>query len=147
MVRHSSSRFVLLEIAAQGILRDAQPPKNFDASLWSVTLELSNRQGVMTNWIRAGRAYRTRERFLFSYRGGTSERELISPIPDIRKELLKLVFPEKNGRSLDFEEIYQESRAKELFEPVEPTGGKYLIVGPRSLKMARKSAIHSLGRK
>ena len=108
-----------------------------------MTLELSNRQGPMTNWIRAGRAYRSREIFLFSQRTGWKETGLITPVPEMRKELMKFFFPAKGGKSLDIEENFSQSRARELLDTIPRTSGKYHILGPRSLKIARKSSVRS----
>jgi len=102
-----------------------------------IVFEISNRQGPLLNWLRASRAYRRREKFLF--RSITDdvfgiEDGLIVQVPETRDLMMRQLF-------------YDEFVAKEqtpddfnLFNEVNQNGEIVRITGPRSLKSARKSS-------
>ena len=144
LVMHPATRLFKLERAVHKALQGAVVVDDFEGPAWSMALELSYRQGPLTNWVRSARAYRSRENFLYSQQPQLKEVSLISRIADSRTVLMEVFFPNPKNESSDSDERAVQSRASRLLESKETTKGFFSLGGPRSLKVLRKSAIRSL---
>jgi hypothetical protein len=144
MLMHPSARFLKLERATNDLLKEAVITDDFEGPAWSMALELSYRQGPLTNWIRAAGAYRSRETFLNTHQPHWHDVKLISKTPDSRKELMKILFPSPGASNAGESDHGQRNRAEQLLISHETTDVLLRLGGHRSLKVQRKSGIQSL---
>jgi hypothetical protein len=146
MLMHPSARFLKLERATNDLLKETVITDDFEGPAWSMALELSYRQGPLTNWIRAAGAYRSRETFLNTHQAHWHDVKLISKTPDSRKELMKILFPSPGASNAGESDHGQRNRAEQLLISHETTDVLLRLGGHRSLKVQRKSGIQSLVR-
>lgn len=132
---HETGMFEELRKALEHSLGKMTASGEVDQSLWPCVLELSNRQGPTTNFMRASRAFITRQTFLDS--------------KDF--EMPKLDFMEVSEERGDlitkylFNDINTAPRWRALLDPMQPqdTAEEIAVRGPVRLKVARKSSISS----
>lgn len=138
--RHASERFESLrrEMWQQFLTIGAE---QWPDVLRKVTLEVSNRQGPLLNWLRAARAYASRQHFLSGSNYQFREATWISLVPTRQELMVRSVFPPQEGAP---DSASNDRRAHRLLNPIASETGVGRIVGPKSLKIARKSSYGSV---
>lgn len=138
---HASGRFEKLRNEMFDVLsQSTEDSTEMSDDAWSITLEISNRQGPLLNWIRASRAYQRRSLFLFSPIVEDEEMEWISEVPPVREILMKKLFVNEVSSKVSRK---KQNPNWDLFSQIHENHQIVPIKGPRSLKVARKSSYSS----
>ncbi len=135
--RHATERFEALRRNMMRTLGDELHDDVIDLDeKRQIMLEVSNRQGPLSNWMRAARAYSRRQDFLFSKISIPQPSGWLEDSEPSREILLVALFPgsvDENGKAVNQELA--------LALPVTYLYGTMALNGPRSLKVRRKSSI------
>ena len=132
---HETGMFEELRNALEYSLGRMMASGEVDQNLWPSVLELSNRQGPMTNFMRAARAFVTRRTFLDSKDFEMPTLEFMDVSEESGYLMTKYLFNDSNSSP----------RWRTLLDPMQPqdTAGGIAVSGPVRLKVARKSSISS----
>ena len=132
---HETGMFEELRKALEHSLGKMTASGEVDQSLWPCVLELSNRQGPTTNFMRASRAFITRKTFLDSKDFEMPTLEFMEVSEERGDLITKYVFNDINTAP----------RWRALLDPLQPqdTSEEIAVRRPVRLKVARKSSISS----